>query len=286
MYISKFYFKQFESLVASVICALVLTSSTASASETPKEWEQLFFHFPIVGAPPQLEQQAQFFESYFHGNQGGANILSAELAYIATPHFGLVLNIPFQIGSKNLTTGFVDFSLLLQYLVAGSLKYDNMLSVGLFTSFPTGRADLSQGDFFVGPFAYAAQRLWHRVIFEGNLTTLLPVVHGESARLIVAAGLFSVLVTPLDFGFPIYAQMESDCTTFLGGTAALPPGAKRTPVTTIFVAPELFFGPFASPISDGTRAAVGVFVNLTGDREHNLIYTITIAIDIPNPYGY
>jgi hypothetical protein len=268
------------------ISAFVLTCPVSAADEAPKEWEQLFFPFPIVGAPPQLEQQTQFFETYFHGNQGGANVLSAELAYIATSHLGLVLTVPFQIGSRHLTTGFGDLSLLVQYLAAGSLRLDNMLSIGLFTSFPTGRGDLSQGDFLFGPFAYAAQRFWHRLIIESNLTTLLPVANGESARQIAATGLLSVLITPIDSKFPVYAQVESDCTTFLGGTAALPPGATRTPVTTVFIAPEFFLGPFGSPISDGTRAAIGVFVNLMGDNEHKLTCTVTIAVDIPNRYGY
>ncbi len=257
-----------------------------AAEEAPKQWEQLFFPFPIVGAPPQLEQQIQLFETYFHGDRGGADQVSAELAYIATPHLGLVLTVPFQIGSQRLTTGFGDISLLVQYLAAGSLTLDDMVSFGLSASFPTGKGDLSQGDYFVGPFVYAAQRFWHRLIFEGNVTALLPVVHGDSARQIAATGMVSLLVTPLDSRYPVYTQVELDSTTFLGGTAALPPGATGAPVSTLFLAPEVFVGPFESPISDGTRVAAGVFFNLAGDREHAYTFTLTAAFDIPNPYGY
>lgn len=274
-----------RSLVAAA--GLLLSASLSEATEeAPAKWEQLFFPFPIVGAPPQLEQQVQIFETYFRGNRGGANNLSAELAVIATPHLGLVLNVPFQIGSRDLTTGFGDISLLVQYLAAGSLKLDNMVSVGLSASFPTGRGDLSAGDFFAGPFVFAAQRFWHRLVFEVNGTALVPLAHGDSARQIAAAGLLSLLVTPLGFRYPLYAQVELDSSTFLGGTAALPPGATSSPVTTVFLAPEIFIGPFASPISDGTRVAAGVFFNLAGDREHEHMFTVTVAFDIPNPYGY
>ena len=118
------------------------------------------------------------------------------------------------------------------------------------------------------------------------MTTLLPVVHGASTRQILGTGLVSVLLTPLRFSFPVYAQVEANSTTYLGGTAALPPGATGSPAETVFVAPELFLGPFRSPISDGTRVAAGVSFNVVGDSVHAQTYTITAAFDIPNPYGY
>ena len=78
-----------RSAIAFVASALVAAPSSAAAQEDePTKWEQLFFPFPIVGAPPQLEQQVQVFNSYFHGNAGSGDVPSAELAYIATPHLG------------------------------------------------------------------------------------------------------------------------------------------------------------------------------------------------------
>jgi hypothetical protein len=274
-------------LGASVAVAVVATSWAASAQEDePTKWEQLFFPFPIVGAPPQLEQQVQVFNSYFHGHAGSGDVPSAELAYIASPHIGLVATIPFQIGFDGQTTGFEDGQLLLQWLATGSLELDNMLSVGMLGTFPIGRGDLSSGDYYVGPFAYAAQRFFHHLIFEGNVTTSLPVVHGASTRQILGTGLVSVLLTPRRFSFPVYTQVEVNSTTYLGGTAALPPGATKSPAETVFVAPEVFLGPFKSPISDGTRVALGVSFNVLGDAVHAQTYTITAAFDIPNPYGY
>lgn len=270
----------------SVVGCTLLTAASAHADEEPTKWEQLFFPFPIVGAPPQLEQQVQVFNSYFRGNSGAGDVLSAELAYIATPHLGLVATVPFQFGFEGQTTGLQDVQLLVQWLAAGSLKFDNMLSVGMMGTFQTGRRDLSAGDYFVGPFAYAAQRLFHHLIFEGNVTTLLPVVHGDSTRQILGTGLVSVLLTPERFSFPTYAQVEANSTTYLGGTSALPAGATRSPAETVFVAPELFLGPFKSPISDGTRVAAGVSFNVVGDSVHAQTYTITAAFDIPNKYGY
>ena len=272
---------------AAVALALVVASAVASAQEeVPKKWEQLFFPFPIVGAPPQLEQQVQVFNSYFHGRAGSGDVPSVELAYIASPHLGLVVTVPFQIGLGGQTTGFEDAQLLVQWLAAGSLELDDMLSVGVMGTFPVGRGDLSSGDYYVGPFAYAAQRFFHRLIFEGNVTTLLPVVHGASTRQILGTGLVAVLLTPQHFSFPVYAQVEVNSTTYLDGTAALPPGATRSPAETVFIAPEVFLGPFKSPISDGTRVAAGVSFNAVGDPVHAQTYTITAAFDIPNSYGY
>jgi len=203
-----------------------------------------------------------------------------------SPHLGLVATIPFQIGFGGQTTGFEDVQLLVQWLAAGSLDLDDMVSVGVMGTFPTGRADLSSGDYYVGPFVYGAQRFFHRLIFEGNITTLLPIVHGASTRQILGTGLISVLLTPRRFSFPVYTQLEVNSTTYLDGTAALPPDATASPAETVFIAPELFLGPFKSPISDGTRVAAGVSFNVVGDAVHQQTFTVTAAFDIPNPYGY
>ena len=270
-----------------VLGALACTSSAARADEDePKEWEQLFFPFPIVGAPPQLEQQIQVFDSYFHGRAGSGDVPSVELAYIATPHLGLVATVPFQIGWGGQTTGFEDAQLLVQWLAAGSLELDDMVSVGVMGTFPVGRDDLSSGDGYVGPFAYAAQRLFHHLIFELDATMLLPIAHGSSTRQILGTAVVSVLLTPQGSSFPVYAQVEADSTTYLGGTTALPPGATSSPAQTVFVAPEVFLGPFKSPVSDGTRVAAGVSFNVLGDDVHAQTYTLTAAFDIPNKYGY
>jgi hypothetical protein len=272
--------------VALVVALAAVPAPASAQDEEPTKWEQLFFPFPIVGAPPQLEQQVQFFNSCFHGNGGSGDVPSAEFAYIASPHLGLVATVPFQIGFGGQTTGFEDAQLLVQWLAAGSLELDDMLSVGMMGTFPTGRDDLSSRDYYVGPFAYAAQRFFHHLIFEGNATTLLPVVHGDSTRQILGTGLVAVLLTPKGFSFPVYTQVEVNSTTYLGGTAALPPGATQSPAETVFIAPEVFLGPFKSPISDGTRIAAGVSFNVVGDPVHAQTYTLTAAFDIPNPYGY
>ena len=52
------------------------------------------------------------FQSYFRGNAGSGYVPSAELAYIASPHLGLVATVPFQIGFGGQTTGFEDAQLL------------------------------------------------------------------------------------------------------------------------------------------------------------------------------
>ena len=272
--------------VTALLAAVMTASSSSSADDEPKKWEQLFFPFPIVGAPPQLEQQVQVFDSYFHGRAGTGEVPSVELAYIASPHLGLVATLPFQVGFGGQTTGFQDGQFLVQWLVAGSLKFDDMVSVGVEGTFPIGRGDLSSGDFYVGPFVYGAQRFFHRLVFEGNVTPLLPVVHGDSTRQILGTGLVSVMLTPQHFSFPVYTQVEVNSTTYLDGTAALPPGAVRSPAETVFIAPEVFLGPFKSPINDGTRIALGVSFNATGDAVHAPTYTSTAAFDIPNQYGY
>ncbi len=271
---------------AGLLVVHAVDPATVLAEDEPKQWEQLFFPFPIVGAPPQLEQQVQVFDSYFRGSHDSADVLSAELAAVLSPHLGLVATVPLQIGIDRQTTGFQDAGLLLQYLAAGSLEHDAMLSLGLQATFPTGRGDLSQGDYFVGPFAYAAKRWAHRLILEADVTALLPVVHGASTRQILTTGMVSVLVSSLHASYPVYAQVEVDSTTYLDGTAALPPGATTTPAQTVFVAPEIFIGPFDSPINSGTRVAIGASYNATGDSVHECTYTITAAFDIPNKYGY
>jgi hypothetical protein len=197
-----------------------------------------------------------------------------------------VATVPFQLGFGGQTTGFEDTQILVQWLAAGSLELDDMVSVGVMGTFPTGRDDLSAGDYYVGPFLFAAQRFFHRLIFEGDVTPLLPVAHGSSTRQILGTGLVSVLLTPLRFALPLYAQVELNSTTFLGGTKALPPGAMSSPAETVFLAPEVFVGPFKSPVSDGTRLAFGVSFNVLGDAVHAQTYTITAAFDLPNPYGY
>jgi hypothetical protein len=267
--------------------AIVAICATARADEAPpKTWEQMFFPFPIVGAPPQLEQQVQLFDSYFRGNAGTADVPSAELGIILSPHFGVVATVPFQIGIDKQPTGFQDGQFLLQYLAAGSLEYDDMLSIGVLSTFPTGRDGLSSGDYYVGPFVYAAQRWFHRLILEANLTALVPIVHGDSSRQLLGTGYAAVLVTPLHSDVPVYASFEVNSTTYLDGSAALPPGATRTPAETLFIAPEIFVGPFESPIDKGTRLAAGVSFNVAGDPVHAQTFTITAAFDIPNKYGY
>ena len=276
-----------EWIVGTVAALAVLAfPAVARADEQPARWEQLFFPFPIVGAPPQLEQQVQVFGGYFHGADGSASPLSAELAYIASPHLGLVATIPSQIGIDKQPTGLQDIQLLLQYLAAGSLAHDAMISLGLEGTFPTGASDLSAGDYYAGAFAYAAKRWFRRFILEANATALLPIVHGESTRQILTTGMASVLVTPLDFDYPVYAQVEVDSTTYLDGSANLPPGATRSPAESLFIAPEIFVGPFKTPIDEGVRVAAGVFYNVTGDPVHQWTFTVTAAFDIPNKYGY
>lgn len=83
------------------------------------------------------------------------------------------------------------------------------------------------------------------------------------------------MVTPRHFAAPIYAQVELDSTIYVAG-----------PPDTLFVAPEIFVGPFATPINDGTRIAAGVSFELAGDPVHRQTYMLTAAFDIPNKYGY
>jgi hypothetical protein len=36
----------------------------------------------------------------------------------------------------------------------------------------------------------------------------------------------------------------------------------------------------------GLRRAAGVFFNVAGDPVHRVTYSLTLAIDLPNRYGY
>ena len=264
-----------------LVVALVSVSGAALADDEPTKWEQLFFPFPIVGAPPQLEQQVQLFASGFTGKQGAGFVPAAEVAFIATPHLGFVATVPYQFGFDGQRWGFGDAQLLAQYLAGGSLRLDDMVSVGLQVTLPTAQNGLGSGDFFFGPFAYAAQRFWHHVIVELNVTALIPIVHGDTARQFLINGLLSALVTPKRSRLPVYVQVELDTSTYVDGTAGLPPMQTRSPAETIFVAPELFVGPI-----HGVRVAGGVSFNVYGDPVHAVTYSLTSAIDIPNRFGY
>ncbi len=217
--------------VACVACILVVTNRARADEDEPKIWEQLFFPFPIVGAPPQLEQQVQLFNSYFRGNAGSGDVVSAEVAYILSPHLGIVATVPVQFGFGGQTTGLEDIQVQVQGLAAGSLKYDDMLSVGITSTLPTGHDDLSGHNYFFGLFAYGAQRFFHHLIFEGNVTVQLPFSHGDTARQFLATGLVSVLLTPRKFDLPIYVQCEVNSTTLFRRDVRLSgrsdPGSRR-----------------------------------------------------------
>ncbi len=278
-------------LVGLVACLFVTLQERHAAADdddddVPKVWQQLFFPFPIVGAPPQLEQQVQIFDSVFRGNAGNGNVVSAELSYILSAQAGLVVTVPFQFGFDGQTTGFGDTTILLQGLAAGSLEHDDMLSVGIQGVLPTGHEDLSEGDYFIGLFAYGAKRFFHHLVFEGNLTALMPITNGQTSHPILATGLVAYLLTPQHFAVPVYVQAELNSTTYLGGTTGLPPNVTAGPAETVFLAPEVFLGPFKTPISKGTRVAAGVAFNLYGDPVHAQTYTVTVAFDLPNKYGY
>ena len=261
--------------------ALALVAGAARADEEPTRWEQLFFPFPIVGAPPQLEEQVQLFANVFTGAQGGGFVPSAELGIIATPHLGFVVTVPYQVGWGGQPVGFGDAQLLAQYLAGGSLRLDDMVSIGVEVSLPTAQHGLGSDDLLFGPFVYAGQRFWHRLTFELDVTALVPTIHGETARQFLTDGLVSLLVTPRRFAVPLYVQAEVDATTYVDGSAALPPTQTTTPAETVFVAPELFVGPV-----HGIRAAAGVFFGVYGDPGHRTTCSLTIAFDLPNRFGY
>ena len=267
--------------VALAALAAVCAGASARSDEEPTKWEELFFPFPIVGAPPQLEQQVQLFASVFTGKEGSAIVPAAEVGFIATPRLGFVAVVPYQFGLSGQPWGFGDAQFLAQYLAGGSLALDDMVSVGLQLTFPTAQSGLGSGDLFFGPFVYAAQRFWHHLIIELNLTASIPTLHGDTARQFLVNGLVSTLVTPRRFRVPVYVQVEVDTTTYVDGTAALPPMQTRSPAVTVFVAPELFVGPV-----HGVRLAGGVFFNATGDPVHDVTYSLTAAFDLPNRFGY
>jgi hypothetical protein len=98
---------------------------------------------------------------------------------------GIVATIPAQVGFADQPSGMGDSSLLFQYLVGGSLVNDNMLSAGLETVFPTGAMGISNGDLFLGPFVYGAQRFWKHLIFDGKFHGSLSdrtQRHGKAAK--------------------------------------------------------------------------------------------------------
>ena len=259
--------------LALALPVLAATATARADEDEPTKSEQLFFPFPIVGAPPQLEQQVQVFDSYSHGDRGGADVPSAELAYIVSPHFGVVATVPYQIGGSQQPSGLEDISLLAQYLAAGSLADDDMLSIGVQGTFPTGQGSLSGGQYFVGPFAYAAKRWAHRFILEADVTGLVPIAHDTSSKQLLGTGMVAVMVTPQHADYPVYAQVEVDSTTTSANEA-------------LYIAPEVFVGPFKTPIDDGVRLAAGVSFELAGDPVHRQTYMVTAAFDIPNKYGY
>lgn len=265
----------------STLLLAVAAPGARAADDEPTKWEQLFFPFPIAGAPPQLEQQVQLFVSVFHGERGGGVVPAVELAMIATPHLGFVASLPYQLGFGGQRFGFGDLQLSAQYLAGGSLRFDDMISIGLTTSVPTAQHDLGAGDWLFGPFVYAAQRLWHHLIFELDVTALIPILHGETARQLQIDGLVSTLVTPRRFRVPVYLQLEVDGAVYLDGSAGLPPAATSSPAATAFVAPELFIGPVR-----GVRVAGGCFFAVAGDPVHAITATLTVAVDIPNRFGY
>ena len=266
--------------VLALLCA-TLPGRTVLGDEEPTKWEQLFFPFPIVGAPPQLEQQVQLFANVFTGKAGGGVVPAAEVAFIATPHLGFVAVLPYQLGFSGQPWGLGDAQLLAQYLAGGSLRLDDMVSIGLQLSFPTAQSGLGSGDLFFGPFVYAGQRFWHHLILELDVTALIPIIHGDTARQFLINGLVSMLVTPRRFRVPVYVQVELNTTTYVDGTAGLPPTRTRSPAETVFVAPEVFVGPVR-----GVRVAGGVFFNAFGDPVHRVTYSLTAAFDIPNRFGY
>ena len=77
---------------AAVAIVALCDARAARAEDEPKVWQQLFFPFPIVGAPPQLEQQVQ--QERQHSNNQGGVIIVLGVGCIITLVFGTM------IGSK------------------------------------------------------------------------------------------------------------------------------------------------------------------------------------------
>jgi len=233
---------------------------------------------------PTLSHHVVFTPTYFRGDRGSAFAPSLELAQVVTRHLGLQVTIPAQLGWGGQPSGFDDITLNVEYLAAGSLRYDNLLSLGAIASFPTGGDALGNGDYFVGGFVIGGQRFLHRrIVLEGNLQALLPIVHAATARQLGFGSLLALLVTPgrPDFPLPLYVEMELNSTVYLDGTSGLPSGARTTPAATLALAPELFFGPFRTALSETTRLSVAVFFDVVGDRAHAQTYAASFAFNIP-----
>lgn len=284
--------------IAALAWALVLplgaradTDAGEIPTDEPDRWQQNEFPSPIVGSPPDIGQFVQFYASYFTGSAGEGFVPSAEFGWLLSSRLGLQIIVPFQIGFDGQATGFGDSTFLAQYLTAGSLRFDNMISVGVASILPTGRNELSLGDWFVGPFVFAAQRLWKRLTLELNVTALIPVIERDFSEQIQFTGFAAVLLSPIGSDVPLYVQVETNGSTFLGGTSATPAAgggasAVLSSSETIFLAPEVSVGPFSTPIGKGLTLIGGVFVNLTGSPTHRLTYTVTAIFDLPNRYGY
>jgi len=247
-------------------------------------WEDLFFPYAINISSPTLSHYVVFTPTYFRGDRGNAFAPSLQLAQVVTRHLGLQVTIPAQLGWDGQPSGVEDITLNVEYLAAGSLRYDNLLSVGAIASFPTGGKALGDGDYFVGAFVIGGQRfLDRRIVIEGNIQALLPIVHAATARQLGFDGLLALLVTPQrqNFPLPLYVEMELNSTVYLDGTSGLPSGAKTTPTATLALAPELFFGPFRTALSDTTRLSLAVFFNVVGDPAHAQTYAASFAFNIP-----
>ena len=110
-------------------------------------------------------------------------------------------------------------------------------------TFPTAQHGLGAGDYCSRPLHLCGPTFLetphHRTKYHGSDS----VGSWFLARQFPISGLVSVLVSPLRFRAPIYVQCEVDTTTYVDGTAGLPPLATRTPAETVFIAPEVFVGP-------------------------------------------
>lgn len=75
--------------------------------------------------------------------------------------------------------------------------------------------------------------------------------------------------------------MELNSTVYLGCTSGLPSGAETFPTETLALAPEPFFGPFRTALSDTTRLSIAVFFNVAGDPAHAQTYAASFAFNVP-----
>jgi len=269
---------------ARLILALVAGCVGDAHAREAERWEELFFPYAINVSSPTLSHYVAFTPTYFRGDRGSGFAPTLQLAQAVTRHLGLQATIPIQLGWGGQASGFEDITLDVEYLAAGSLRYDNLLSVGATASFPTGGDRLGNGDYFVGAFVNGGQRfLRRRIVLEGNVAALVPIVHGATARQLGFGGLLAILVTPqrADFPLPFYVEMELNSTVYLDGTSGLPSGAKATPTATLALAPEIFFGPFSTRLSDTTRVSVAVFFSVVGDPAHAQTFAASFAFNIP-----